>query len=128
MAPEWKGAMYAVIGMALLFGLWQFATSESRDRGDGSMTGFDRGANSPPMQQAQQADPAAQAREAEFRKQIAMLEAKLETNADDLATRSRLTRLYLNVSGTGRRCSTTTPRSRPTRRIATRALTAGCSA
>jgi tetratricopeptide (TPR) repeat protein len=103
LAPEWKGALYALGIVGLLFVLWQLAAGMSRDRGNGSMTGFDRGAGDGPdaPMQAPPPDPAALAREEQFRKDIAMLEAKIASEGETVQIRNDLTRLHMNVQDYG---------------------------
>ncbi|MEQ1507460.1 MAG: tetratricopeptide repeat protein [Myxococcota bacterium] len=93
LAPEWKGALYALAAVALIAVLWQFATSNSVDRREGaSMTGNQSLGGAPDAGE----DPGADVRKSEFFQQkVAEYEAKLAANPNDLEAANAMTHLYL---------------------------------
>ncbi|MCB9684840.1 MAG: tetratricopeptide repeat protein [Alphaproteobacteria bacterium] len=91
LAPEWKGALYALGAVALGWVLWTFAQDNSRDRGGGSMTGSLPGEDA--MQQQQQQDPT---QTPQFKAREEQLNAALAANPNDAGVLVELTQLYLS--------------------------------
>jgi tetratricopeptide (TPR) repeat protein len=92
MSPEWRGAFSMLAVLAVLFGLWQWATNQSQDRREGaSMTGNQSlGAKAP--------DPGQDfANSQEFKDGIAAVQAKLAANPNDLEALNEGTHLSLNA-------------------------------
>lgn len=90
-APEWKGAIYALLTVGILAVLWNFANQNSAPRGDGGMTGSLPGQDQPPPPQPE-IDPQDTP---EFKARLAELEAALAANPDDAASLNKMTQLYV---------------------------------
>lgn len=92
-APEWRGALYALGAVLLLAILWNFATSETVERRDGaSMTGNQAvGGGGEGSRAAIQDSP-------KFKARVAELEGKLQANANDVGALNDLTHMFMMVS------------------------------
>ena len=96
LAPEWKGALYALGAILLVALLWQLLNNMSRNRGEGeSITGFDRGAGAAEQNQPPPGQPPPPPN---FEEKKAALEAKIAESPDDLDAKNALTNLYLRAA------------------------------
>lgn len=87
---EWRGALYALAGVALAWTLWTFLQQESAPRGSGSMTGNLPGeqVGGAPIQDPTQSP--------EFQSRVAAFTAQLEADPKNLDALNGLTQLYLS--------------------------------
>jgi tetratricopeptide (TPR) repeat protein len=87
---EWRGALFALAGVALAWMLWNFIQGESAPRGSGSMTG------NLPGEQVGGAPVQDPTQSAEFKARVAGFEQALSANPKDMAALNGLTQLYLS--------------------------------
>ncbi len=88
LAPEWRGALYALAAVGLIGGFVWFAQQGSKPRvGDMGMTGGD-------LVNSNAAQPGPAGQSAQFQQSVDMLKKRLEANPDDIDAMNGLTELY----------------------------------